>query len=66
MRLSPAEIRKVIRMQQPSLSDLVSSARNQITAALALLQTQVIIDIVVFDAVGWPCAAAAADVARPL
>jgi hypothetical protein len=53
-------------MQQPSLSDLVSSARNQITAALALLQTQVIIDIVVFDAVGWPCAAAAADVARPL
>jgi hypothetical protein len=42
MCLSLAEIRKYVRMQQPSLSDLVSSARNQINVALALLQTQVI------------------------
>jgi hypothetical protein len=30
-----------MQQQQPSLSDLVSSARTQISAALALLQTQV-------------------------
>ena len=40
---STAESRGVVAMQQqqPSLSELVSSARAQISAALALLQTQV-------------------------